>query len=164
MSAAVHPDSGTCRVTKRTLESAADRKSLPTQVHVRPSHINCNSLRSEYELTKFRPSVLIGNWNEQRIYDTVNTVDPTPKSVATHYHKVESLYYDSKCPPTFAGVRPRYETENGSMFSYIAKKNLILPAVETVKDPLGKPLYADVDEGMYSTSSGCIGDGTQVRF
>ena len=30
------------------------------QVHVRPSNINCNSLRSDFRLTKFGPSVLIG--------------------------------------------------------------------------------------------------------
>lgn len=57
---ALHAESGTCNVTKHVLSRLNERKSLPTQVHVRPSHINCNSLRAGYSLTKYSPAVLNG--------------------------------------------------------------------------------------------------------
>ena len=40
--------------------AACDKKSLPTTVHVRPSNINCNSLRADFSLTKYNPTVLLG--------------------------------------------------------------------------------------------------------
>jgi hypothetical protein len=38
---------GTGKLTKHTIQRMADIRSLPTQVHVKPSSINCNNLRSE---------------------------------------------------------------------------------------------------------------------
>jgi len=77
--------SGTAQLTKTFIAASHERKSLPTQVqrnrsvrvlpksnvlpwlcvwrfqvHVRPSNINCNSLRSDFSLTKFNPTILIG--------------------------------------------------------------------------------------------------------
>ena len=40
------------------------------------------------------------NWNEQRTFDKVNTVDPTLKNKGFHYNHVESVKHDKKCPPT----------------------------------------------------------------
>ena len=73
---------------------------MSVQVHVRPSNINCNSLRSDFSLTKYTPTVLIGNWNEQRRFDGVNSVDPNIKPKGFIYNHVESVHHDRKCPPT----------------------------------------------------------------
>ena len=51
---------GTCDLTKASLEKYAEVKSLPTQVHVKPTSINVNGLRSDCDLNKYSPSVLIG--------------------------------------------------------------------------------------------------------
>jgi hypothetical protein len=60
MSRAVPSGAGTANITKTFIAASHDRKSLPTQVHVRPSNINCNSIRADFSLTKFNPAVLIG--------------------------------------------------------------------------------------------------------
>jgi len=60
MSRPVPPGAGTANIAKTFVAASQDRKSLPTQVHVRPSNINCNSLRADFSLTKFNPTVLIG--------------------------------------------------------------------------------------------------------
>lgn len=49
---------GTGKLTKHTIQRMADIRSLPTQVHVKPSSINCNNLRSES--SNYSTTILIG--------------------------------------------------------------------------------------------------------
>ena len=51
---------GTATISAHYVTAACDKKSLPTTVHVRPSNINCNSLRADFSLTKYNPTVLLG--------------------------------------------------------------------------------------------------------
>eukprot|EP00802_Teleaulax_amphioxeia_P019746 Tamp_19991.p1 GENE.Tamp_19991~~Tamp_19991.p1 ORF type:complete len:180 (-),score=29.09 Tamp_19991:684-1190(-) len=161
----VPPGGGTATLTKTFITASQDKKSLPTQVHVRPSNINCNSLRSDFGLTKFGPTVLIGNWNEQRQFDAVNSVDTAIKPRGFIYNAVESVHHDRKCPPTMGGVEPRYTTESRVMSKWLPPTDEKLPELSTCCDPIGKPLYADTDPSLYITSSSYIGgSGEKVRF
>mmetsp|Transcript_39384 Transcript_39384/g.63490 ORF Transcript_39384/g.63490 Transcript_39384/m.63490 type:complete len:167 (-) Transcript_39384:133-633(-) len=157
--------SGTAQLTKTFIAASHERKSLPTQVHVRPSNINCNSLRSDFSLTKFNPTILIGNWNEQRTFDGINSVDTNIKPKGVIFNEVGSVHHDRKCPPTMGGVEPRYMTESRIMSKWLPPMDEKLPDINTCCDTIGKPLHADADASLYTTSSSYIGGGDQqVRF
>mmetsp|Transcript_53430 Transcript_53430/g.130550 ORF Transcript_53430/g.130550 Transcript_53430/m.130550 type:complete len:165 (-) Transcript_53430:345-839(-) len=153
---------GTGFLTKNAISRAADIRSLPTQVHVKPSSINCNSLRSDQ--TMYMPSVLIGNWSEQRLFDSAHTVNPQVKAKGFHYNKVQEVFHDRICPPTLGGVAPRYLTENRCMSDWLPRQREKLPDVDTIRDSLGKPFYNDTDMDMYATTSNAIGSSDTVRF
>jgi len=44
------------------------------------------------------------NWDEQRLFDKVNSVDPSIKNRGFHYNHVESVKHDKKCPPTMVSA------------------------------------------------------------
>jgi hypothetical protein len=51
---------GTGELAKAAVQRSSEIKSLPTQVHVKPTSINVNGLRSECDMNKYSPTVLIG--------------------------------------------------------------------------------------------------------
>uniref|UniRef100_A0A7S0YUX4 Uncharacterized protein n=1 Tax=Hemiselmis tepida TaxID=464990 RepID=A0A7S0YUX4_9CRYP len=155
---------GTGQLTSVALTRAADVRSLPTQVHVKPSSINCNNLRSEADVTKYSPSVLIGNWDEQRQFDAAHTVNPEMKPKGFIYHKTHKVYHDRICPPTLGGVQPRYVTENRSMSDWLPSAQDKLPDINDIRDSMGRPMYADADMDMYQTTADLIGSHTAVSF
>jgi hypothetical protein len=56
-------------------------------------------------------------------------------------------------------------TESKVMAKWLPPPNEQLPEVQTCCDTIGKPLYADTDLNLYTTSSSFIGGGGEkVRF
>lgn len=106
------------------------------------------------------------NWSEQRYFDACESVNPAIKKKGFIYNPVESVHHDRKRPPAMGGVEPRYTTTLNAMSNWLPALDEQLPDVNTICDAMGKPIDADADLSMYTTSASYLGatGGAKVRF
>ena len=120
---------------------------------------------------RFAYMIMLRNWNEQSLFDAVNTVDPSLKRKGFVYERKREFFFNSKQPPMLDNMPSKYQSEYSGMSRWhplapaLSKsKRTHLPSIENIRDPLGKPIVADTGREMFSTISALIGQPVKVRL